>query len=29
VKFAKEIAWLHRERGVELFNLADENPTVN
>jgi anaerobic magnesium-protoporphyrin IX monomethyl ester cyclase len=28
-KFAKEIAWLHREHGVELFNLADENPTVN
>jgi anaerobic magnesium-protoporphyrin IX monomethyl ester cyclase len=29
VKFAKEIAWLHRNRGVELFNLADENPTVS
>ncbi|MBE9175051.1 magnesium-protoporphyrin IX monomethyl ester anaerobic oxidative cyclase [Synechocystis salina LEGE 06155] len=28
-KFAKEIAWLHRNHGVELFNLADENPTVN
>lgn len=28
-KFAREIAWLHREHGVELFNLADENPTVN
>jgi anaerobic magnesium-protoporphyrin IX monomethyl ester cyclase len=28
-KFAKEIAWLHRMHGVELFNLADENPTVN
>lgn len=27
--FAKEIAWLHRTHGVELFNLADENPTVN
>lgn len=27
VKFAKEIAWLHRERGVEIVNLADENPT--
>lgn len=27
VKFAKEIAWLHREHGVELINLADENPT--
>lgn len=29
VKFAREIAWLHRTHGVELFNLADENPTVN
>ena len=28
-KFAKEIAYLHRTHGVELFNLADENPTVN
>ena len=28
-KFAKEIAWLHRFHGVELINLADENPTVN
>jgi len=28
-KFAKEIAWLHRNHGVELINLADENPTVN
>ncbi|RWF20462.1 MAG: magnesium-protoporphyrin IX monomethyl ester anaerobic oxidative cyclase, partial [Mesorhizobium sp.] len=27
VKFAKEIAWLHRQHGVELVNLADENPT--
>lgn len=26
-KFAREIAWLHREHGVELINLADENPT--
>lgn len=25
--FAREIAWLHREKGVELINLADENPT--
>lgn len=25
VKFAKEIAWLHREHGVVLFNFADEN----
>ena len=28
-KFAQEIAWLHRQYGVELINLADENPTVN
>jgi anaerobic magnesium-protoporphyrin IX monomethyl ester cyclase len=28
-KFATEIARLHREHGVMLFNLADENPTVN
>jgi anaerobic magnesium-protoporphyrin IX monomethyl ester cyclase len=28
-KFAREIAWLHRTHGVELFYLADENPTVN
>ena len=27
VKFAQEIAWLVREHGVELINLADENPT--
>ncbi len=27
VKFAKELAWLHRERGVELINFADELPT--
>ena len=27
VLFAKEIAWLHRQHGVELINLADENPT--
>ncbi|MEZ2328834.1 magnesium-protoporphyrin IX monomethyl ester anaerobic oxidative cyclase [Mesorhizobium sp. RCC_202] len=27
VKFAREIAWLHRQHGVELINLADENPT--
>ncbi|RWB55694.1 magnesium-protoporphyrin IX monomethyl ester anaerobic oxidative cyclase [Mesorhizobium sp.] len=27
VRFAREIAWLHREHGVELINLADENPT--
>ena len=29
VRFASEIAWLHREHGVELFNLADENPTAS
>jgi anaerobic magnesium-protoporphyrin IX monomethyl ester cyclase len=28
-KFAREIAWLHRTHGVELINLADENPTAN
>ncbi|WLT38639.1 magnesium-protoporphyrin IX monomethyl ester anaerobic oxidative cyclase [Synechocystis sp. B12] len=28
-KIAQEIAWLHRTHGVQLFNLADENPTVN
>lgn len=27
VKLAKEIAWLHREHGIELINFADENPT--
>lgn len=27
VALAREIAWLHREKGVELVNLADENPT--
>ncbi len=27
VKFAAEIARLHRDHGVELINLADENPT--
>ncbi|MEM7057861.1 MAG: magnesium-protoporphyrin IX monomethyl ester anaerobic oxidative cyclase [Pseudomonadota bacterium] len=27
VKLAEEIAWLHREHGVELINFADENPT--
>jgi anaerobic magnesium-protoporphyrin IX monomethyl ester cyclase len=26
---AKEIARLHREQGVEVFNLADENPTAS
>jgi len=27
-KFAAEIARLNREQGVEVFNLADENPTA-
>jgi anaerobic magnesium-protoporphyrin IX monomethyl ester cyclase len=27
VRLAGEIAWLHRTHGVELINLADENPT--
>lgn len=27
VKFAAEIGWLVREKGVTLINLADENPT--
>lgn len=27
IKFAAEIAWLVREKGVQLINLADENPT--
>jgi anaerobic magnesium-protoporphyrin IX monomethyl ester cyclase len=29
VKFAAELARLHREQGVELINLADENPTAS
>jgi anaerobic magnesium-protoporphyrin IX monomethyl ester cyclase len=29
VKFAAELARLHREQGVELVNLADENPTAD
>jgi anaerobic magnesium-protoporphyrin IX monomethyl ester cyclase len=29
VKFAAELARLHRERGVELINFADENPTAD
>ena len=28
-KFAAELAWLHREHGVEVMNFADENPTVD
>lgn len=27
IKLAEEIAWLHREHGIELINFADENPT--
>ena len=27
IAFAKELAWLHREHGVEVINFADENPT--
>ncbi len=27
VKFARELAWLHREHGVEVINFADELPT--
>jgi anaerobic magnesium-protoporphyrin IX monomethyl ester cyclase len=29
VKFASELAWLRRQHGVELINLADENPTAD
>ncbi len=29
VRFAREIARLHREHGVKVFNFADENPTVS
>ncbi len=29
VRFAKELARLHREHGVEVINFADENPTVS
>lgn len=28
VKLAKEMAWLHREHGVQVFNFADENPSA-
>ncbi|MEK7342327.1 MAG: magnesium-protoporphyrin IX monomethyl ester anaerobic oxidative cyclase [Pseudomonadota bacterium] len=28
VALAREIAWLHREHGVEVFNFADENPSA-
>jgi anaerobic magnesium-protoporphyrin IX monomethyl ester cyclase len=29
VRFARELARLHREHGVKLINFADENPTVS
>jgi len=29
VRFAKELARLHREHGVKVINFADENPTVS
>lgn len=29
VRFARELAWLHRVHGVQVFNFADENPTVD
>lgn len=29
VKFARELAWLHREHGVEVINFADELPTAS
>ncbi|HEY4252862.1 MAG TPA: magnesium-protoporphyrin IX monomethyl ester anaerobic oxidative cyclase [Roseomonas sp.] len=29
VRFAKELARLHREHGVRVINFADENPTVS
>jgi anaerobic magnesium-protoporphyrin IX monomethyl ester cyclase len=29
VKFARELARLHREQGVEVINFADENPTAS
>ncbi|MEW6159731.1 MAG: magnesium-protoporphyrin IX monomethyl ester anaerobic oxidative cyclase [Verrucomicrobiota bacterium] len=29
IRFARELARLHREHGVELINLADENPTAS
>jgi anaerobic magnesium-protoporphyrin IX monomethyl ester cyclase len=28
VKLAKEMAWLHRVHGVQVFNFADENPSA-
>jgi anaerobic magnesium-protoporphyrin IX monomethyl ester cyclase len=29
LKFARELARLHREQGVKVINFADENPTVS
>ncbi len=28
VKLAREIAWLHKVHGVQVFNFADENPSA-
>ncbi len=28
VKLAKEMAWLHKTHGVQVFNFADENPSA-
>jgi anaerobic magnesium-protoporphyrin IX monomethyl ester cyclase len=28
-RLAREMAWLHRVHGVEVFNFADENPTAS
>jgi anaerobic magnesium-protoporphyrin IX monomethyl ester cyclase len=28
VKLAREMAWLHRVHGVQVFNFADENPSA-
>jgi anaerobic magnesium-protoporphyrin IX monomethyl ester cyclase len=29
VRFARELAWLHRQHGIEVVNFADENPTAS
>ncbi|MBM3882060.1 MAG: magnesium-protoporphyrin IX monomethyl ester anaerobic oxidative cyclase [Verrucomicrobia bacterium] len=29
IRFARELAWLYREHGVEVINFADENPTAS
>jgi anaerobic magnesium-protoporphyrin IX monomethyl ester cyclase len=28
-RFARELAWLHRQHQVQVINFADENPTAN